>query len=149
MKTLPPILIVTDRGHFVAYRLHPDSSPEVVEHATIAEGVQKLSEQVTDQAGGFPAGGTAGQGNSAAERLTLVNELEYRCFRQIGELIQSVLSEHGGPWGFAAPSEINAAILGQLPKPLLENLRINLPKDIARVPAPDVPPHFLRALERN
>ena len=149
MKTLPPLLIVTDRGHFIAYRIYPDGNPEVLDHATFAEGVQKLSEQVTDRAGGFPNGGTEGKGNSAAERMTLVAEMEMRCFRHIGEHITNVLKSHEGPWGFAAPSEINSAILDQLDKTYLTRLKINVPRDLARIPSVEIPQHFMNARQSD
>jgi hypothetical protein len=146
MYTLPPTLIVTDRGHFVAYRLHPDSGPEVIDHATFTEGVEKISEQVTDKEGSFQSGGNgAGKVHASAERLHLQAELEQRCVRQIGERIQSVLTQYGGLWAFAAPSEINGAILEQLPREFVDRLRINLPKDLARIPSHQVPDHFLKA----
>ena len=145
MTKLPPILIVTDRGHFVAYKLLRGSVPAVLDHATFSEGVDKLSEQVTDKAGGFPNGGSAGHGNSAAERMTLVAELEMRCFRHIGDHISKVLEANPGTWGFAAPAEINSAILDQVPKPHLERMTLNLRKDLARVPATDVVDHFVEA----
>ncbi|MES2708407.1 MAG: host attachment protein [Verrucomicrobiota bacterium] len=145
MYTLPPTLIVTDRGHFVAYRLHPDSGPEVIDHATFSEGVDKISEQVTDKQGSFMSGGPGGKIHSAPERQHLVAELENRCVRQIADRIQKLLQGYSGLWGFAAPAEINGPILEHLPHDQVDRLRINLPKDLARIPSHEIPEHFLRA----
>lgn len=146
MKTLPPILIATDRGHFIAYRLHGDSSPEVLDKAVFSEATDKLSEQVTDRAGGFPSrGGLSRNGNSAAERPKLVTELEIRCVRHIADHIQEVLSKNDGAWGFAAPPQINGAILDHLPQELEDRLHLNVRKDIARVPVAELTEHFLQA----
>lgn len=147
MKTLPPILIVTDRGHFIAYQLNSDFKPQKIDETKFAEGNEKLSEQVTDRAGGFPNGGSKGQGNSAAERMTLVAELEMRCFRHIAERIISVLEQAHGPWAFAAPSEINGAILDGLPKNLKDRLKLNLTRDLTHTPATQLCDHFLKARE--
>lgn len=146
MKTLPPILIATDRGHFIAYRIHGDSHPEVLDSAVFSEATEKLSDQVTDRAGGFPGGGgIGGNGNSAAERPKLVAELEIRCVRHIADHIKEVLNKNSGAWAFAAPPQINGAILEHLPKELEDRLHLNVRKDIARMPVADLTSHFLQA----
>lgn len=146
MYTLPPLLLVTDRGHFVAYRLHPDARAEVIDHATFTEGVEKIGAQVTDREGSFQSGGSgSGKVHAAGERLHLVAELEQRCVRLISERISKLLQEYSGLWGFAAPSEINGAIIEHLPADIVSRLRINLPKDLARIPSHEIPEHFLRA----
>ena len=147
MNTLPPILIVTDRGHFVAYRLHPEGAAEVIDHTTFTEGVEKLGAQVTDKEGSFQtgSGGATGKVHASGERLHLVAELEHRCIRLIAERVQKLLHEYTGLWAFAAPAEINGAIIELLPHDIVARLRINLPKDLARIPSNEVPQHFLRA----
>lgn len=146
MKTLPPILIATDRGHFVAYRIHPDSHPEVLDSDTFSEATDKMSEQLTDRAGGFPGGaGIGGTGNSAAERPKLAAELEMRCVRHIADHIRNVLTQNQGAWAFAAPSQINGAILEHLPKELEDRLHLNVRKDLARMPIAELTNHFIQA----
>jgi hypothetical protein len=99
MKTLPPILIVTDCGHFIAYQ------------------------------------------------MTLVAELDVRCFRHIAERIISVIGQFRGTWAFAAPSEINGAILDGLPKGLKDRLKLNLARDLTHTPAIQLCNHFLKTRE--
>lgn len=144
MTTLPPILIVTDRGHFVAYRLHPGESPQVLQRADFSEGTDKISEIVTDQAGRFASGGVNGSRHSAAERPKLVLELESRCVRHIAERITEVLTEHSGTWGLAAPGEIIHTILDHLSPELRKRLHVNLSKDLVKVPVGEIAGHFLK-----
>ena len=115
----------------------------MVAEVTFSEGHERLSEQVTDQAGGFPDGGMAGRGNAAAERLTLINEIDLQNFRRVGNCINHVLSSHHPKdWGFAAPSEINRAILEHVKPEFTGTLSQNLPKDLTKVPAEEIVVRF-------
>jgi hypothetical protein len=147
MKKLPSFLIVADRGRLVAYSCETESQrgsvPRMVAEVTFSEGHDKLSEVVTDQAGGFPDGGTAGRGNAAAERLTLINEIDLQNFRRVGNCINHVLSSHHPKeWGFAAPSEINRAILEYVKPEFTGKLAQNLPKDLTKLPADELVGRF-------
>ncbi|HET6409400.1 MAG TPA: host attachment protein [Chthoniobacteraceae bacterium] len=147
MNKVPSLLIVADRGRLVAYSCDPNdrpgSVPKVVAEVSFSEGHQKLSEQVTDQAGSFPDAGTAGRGNAAAERLSLIEELDVQNFRRVGNYINHVLSSHHpSNWGFAAPSEINRAILEFVKPEYTGKLAHNLPKDLTKIPANEVAQRF-------
>ncbi|MES2467543.1 MAG: host attachment protein [Verrucomicrobiota bacterium] len=145
MTTLPPILIVTDRGHFVAYHVTSASVPEVIDRAVFSEGTEKISELVTDQAGRFPSGGTDGHRQSAIERPRLELELQMRCVRHIAERITELLSTHSGGWALAAPGEILQPILEHLPVELTSRHKLSLPKDLVKIPATEIADHFLKA----
>ena len=109
----------------------------------IAEGLQKIGEQVTDQAGGFPNTGTQGHGNASAERMSLTAELEIRTFKKIARRIEELCSQHQpDSWGFAAPSEINGAILDNLDHAWSDKLSINLKLDLTGVPSSEVAQRF-------
>src|SRR4051794_28020333 len=117
--TPPPFIIVADRGQLKAYRVERSDaghlSPRLLLARDYAEPQQRFAEKFTDQAGAFPNGGSAGQGNSIAERMQLTAEGEMRAFRTIAGEITALLAEHRPErWGFAAPSEINGAILDGL-----------------------------------
>lgn len=147
MNKLPSFLIVADRGRLVAYTCESESQqgtvPQVVAEVTFTEAHENFSEKVTDQAGAFPDGGTAGQGNAAAERLTLINEMDLQNFRRVGNCINHVLSSHHPKeWGFAAPSEINRAILEYVKPEFTGKLAQNLPKDLTKVPAEELVRRF-------
>lgn len=147
MTTLPPILIITDRGHFIAYRFHEGNVAEVLHHTAFSEGTDKISEIVTDQAGRFASGGTDGHRHSAAERPKMLMELEIRCVRHISEEISKVLTEHSGTWALAAPGEINQPILDHLSDALQKRLDLSIAKNLVHVPSAQIAGHFLKARE--
>jgi Protein required for attachment to host cells len=147
MKKHPSFLIVADRGRLIAYTCEskrPQGSvPRMVAEVTFSEAHQRLSEQVTDQAGSFPDLGTAGRGNAAAERMSLIEEIDVQNFRRVGNCINHVLSSHHPvEWGFAAPSEINRAILEFVKPEFTGTLAQNVLKDLTRVPADKVAERF-------
>jgi hypothetical protein len=147
MKKHPSFLIIADRGHLIAYTCETEirrgSVPRMVAEVTFSEGLEKLGEQVTDQAGSFPAAGTAGRGNAAAERMSLIAEIDVQNFRRVGNCINHVLSSHHpDDWGFAAPSEINRAILEFVKPEFTGKLSHNLPKDLTKTPAGEVIERF-------
>lgn len=115
----------------------------MVAEVTFSEGHERLGEVVTDQAGGFPEAGTAGRGNAAAERMTLIHEIDLQNFRRVGNCINHVLSSHHPTeWGFAAPSEINRAILEYVKPEYTGKLCQNLPKDLTKIPAEEIVVRF-------
>jgi len=147
MNKLPSFLIVADRGRLVAYtcesRNQGGAFPRVVAEVTFSEGHERFSESLTDQAGSFPNTGTSGRGNAAAERLTLINEMDVQNFRRVGNCINHVLSSHHPTeWGFAAPSEINRAILEFVKPEFTGKLAQNLPKDLTKLPADELMVRF-------
>ena len=134
MKALPELIIVADRGRMIAYRNTGGTSFEVVDSMQIEEGRSKLSEQVTDNAGRFSSRAT--QGGGAAESMTLVAELDTRIFEKLAAAITALCATHKPrTWAFAAPSEINGAILDGLAAELKDRLRLNLDKDLTHFPA--------------
>lgn len=145
MSTLPPILIVTDRGHFIAYRFLNDEVVSVLSHTAFSEGTDKLSEIVTDQAGRFASGGTDGYRHSAAERPKMIMELETRCVRHISDEIAKVLSENVGTWALAAPGEINRPIIDHLSLELQKRLHFSTAKNLVNIPSGQIADHFLKA----
>ncbi|WP_367870958.1 host attachment protein [Luteolibacter sp. Populi] len=143
MKTLPPVLIVTDRGRLIAYRYEEEDRPRAIATAEFEEGNRKLSELVTDQAGAFPNTGSIG--TSAAERMPLEAELEVRCFRKISETIREILAqEKVTRWGLAAPSEIHGAVVDFLSGEDIATLALQVKRDLVNSPAEDV----VRAFEK-
>ena len=146
---IPSLLIVADRGQLLAYAIDRSTrmpSLRLIDSTEFAEGHQRLSEQVTDKAGAFPVTGSGGQANAAAERMTLVAELDTRTLRRVADRITALLKEHCvESWDFAAPAEINRAILNSLQPSLRERLAQNLPLDLTHVPSKELLGHFVRA----
>lgn len=127
MKNLPDLLIVTDCGHYTAYETRDDGRLTSLDTMLNPEALEKLSDQVTDKAGGFPAAETVGKGNSAAERLPLEEELQLRAIRRIRQRTEDlILSRNYESWALVAPPEINNAILEGLPAGIVSKLTANL-----------------------
>lgn len=146
MKT-PPFLVIADRGRMKAYETHEPleggCSLRVLEDIQMLEPHQKFEARYTDRAGAFPAGASAG--NSSGERLNLESETRLRIFRQLAEKLTEWLKKHGPRrWAFAAPSEINDAILNGLDADLKGRLVKNLRADLVNVPTHTLLRHFDR-----
>ena len=148
MKPLPPIIIATDRGRLVAYRLDEADHPKVLATEEFVEGNRKLSELVTDQAGAFPMTGSVG--TAAAERLPLVAELEVRCFRKIAGTVHRILREEKvARWALVAPSEINGAIVDFLEPADRASLTLQLKRDLVNVPSKELVEAVRRAMSQK
>lgn len=152
-KKLPELIIAADRGRLVAYTPNESGTLKALRSEEIPEGLNKLSEQVTDRAGAFPMmgpnrGATSGGVNvgtftGSAERLTLEAEIEMQSFRKVASNIQSLVSKRQPKtWGFAAPSEINGAILDGVDPQIKQSLVANLRLDLVNVPADQVAKRF-------
>lgn len=142
-------LIVADRGSLAAYEVDRTVKKPVarlVENMEFAESHQRLGEQVTDRAGAFPMRGNAGGATAASERLTLAAELDARSIRRVAGHIATFLKKYRPvSWAFAAPAEINGAILDGVHPAFRERLALNVRRDFIHVPAADVLDHFLKA----
>ncbi len=120
--------------------------PRLVETFQLADAHGRYQDKFTDQAGAFPKGGSAGKANSIAERQGIEAETEARLFRQLGEHIVSLLRAHNpARWSFAAPSEINGAILSSLPPEWNERLDFNAKRDLINTLPAELLAHFTRS----
>jgi hypothetical protein len=114
-----------------------------MESVELLEGRQPMRELVSDRMGAFPNAGTMGQGNSAAERMALVDELSLRTVRNIAGRMTEFLDKHSPEsWGFAAPGSINSTILDEMPPRWRNRLSNNLSLDLTKVPANELIEHF-------
>lgn len=150
MNYTPPFLIVADRGSVRAFSVEDTPAhgqmPRLLESFDISAAPEKYQDRFSDQAGAFPNGGSNGQGNSIAERMTLDAEWEMRAFREIARRIGDLLERHQPTrWGFAAPSEINGAILDQLPAGGKDRLTRNVKRDLLKVDAKSLLQQFADA----
>jgi hypothetical protein len=140
MKAIPPFVVVADRGNLRAYTLDNSNRTSVlrlIEEVDFQEGHERLSEKVTDRAGSFPAGSPArSNGNSAAERLSLVEELDSQNLRHVGKTITDLLQAHRPEsWALAAPEGIFNALLQEVERPLRQNLACEVHRDLTNVPS--------------
>lgn len=130
---LPTLLITADLGKLAAYRIGEANEITEINSLEIREGTDKLSDQVRDQAGGFPMPGSPL--HSTAERLPLERELELKSLRQIADRIGEILASEKNPvWGLAAPITINAALLEHLQPEDKQRLHTNLPLNLGNLP---------------
>ena len=145
------LLIVADRGNFKAFEvrltLNRGSALHLLEAFAIPEAHGRFKDKYTDDAGSFPNTGTLGQGNSTAERQKLLAETETRIFRNLAGRISELLRQHHPErWHFAAPSEINGAILDGLEPGLRAHLGQNVKSDLIHTPTADLLEHFEKPL---
>ena len=144
------LLIVADRAHMKVYTVEKPSGrapmPHLVEDFTVDEVHDRYADRYTDEAGAFPDAGTLGQGNSIAERMTLEAEHEMRYFRKLASHLEEIVRTHQPErWSFAAPSEINGAILDGVPSECRKTLVQNVPKDLVNQPVAGLLAHFQKA----
>jgi hypothetical protein len=139
----PRFLVVADRGGAKAFHVEEpggrEAMPRLVDSFELEDAHAKYNDVYTDQAGGFPsrAPGLGGQGNSAAEELTVQEELETRVIRQLAERINAILEKHHPDrWALAAPAGVNSALLDRLSDDARNSLGMNVPKDLVKTPVP-------------
>lgn len=127
------LLVVADRGTLKFYDLGDGTEiPRLVGESHFEAARSRWEDRVTDDAGSFPSG----VGGATAERMTAEAELETRAFRQIaGRIVQYLDASPAAQWAFAAPSEINSAIVDGLPSGIKGRLVRNLSLDLTNVPA--------------
>ena len=123
---------------------------ELVEGITLAEAHLSVSERFTDGAGSFPTQTGAGprqtvQGNSIAERHYDIED-DRRSAKQLAKHINEILHrEKPSSWSFAAPAEIQQAVLAEVEPALRDQLLERLPRDLVNVPADQLLEHFSNA----
>jgi hypothetical protein len=139
----PPFFVVADRGHIKAY--HIEQSAGCSAAATLAEKLDldeahlKYEKRFTDQAGAFPSRSAPGIANGAAERMSMEGENNVRIYKHLAQQLVEWLKRYQPKfWGFAAPCEINHAVLHELPPEYHKNLILNLKHDLVKVPAAEL-----------
>jgi hypothetical protein len=143
----PSFIIVADRGSLKAFAIENTPNrgpmPRLAEAYQVSAKPGRFSDEYADQAGAFPNGGTNGQGNSTAERLSVENELSQRAYREVARHIEELISHHSPKtWGFAAPSEINRAILEDLKPDTKSNLKKIVNRDLIHASADELLTQF-------
>jgi hypothetical protein len=141
------LLIVADRGNVKAYTVQKSPAhgrtAVLVDQVQFTEAHQRYQDIWTDQAGAFPKGDSAGQGNAIAERQTMETEKDLRLFHRVGQVIADIVSRHQPVrWSVAIPAEINPHILQHVPSKLREALRDNLKHDYVNTPASEILKRF-------
>ena len=150
----PTSLIITaDRGSMKAYRVSetPNRGPslQLVQAVDFTDAHGRYQDKLTDQAGGFPVGNTAGQGasgrhaNAIAERQGIETENDRRIFRQLAEKVADVVTtESTEGWSFAAPAQIHTSIVELLPAAVRDRIVEHVKSDLVKVEIANLPQHF-------
>ena len=147
------LIIVTDLGLLRAYREVQDPQDyeprlELVEELSQEAAHEKLSQQVTDQAGRFPRG--AGAGNvagdlSAGERLSLEAEESRRLLKRMAKKINALLSDAAvTSCALAASAPIHKQLLAILDRKARGKISQVVASDLAQIQATELPKHFAK-----
>jgi hypothetical protein len=144
-----PFIVVADRGIVKAYEVkktpNHGAMPRLVLETNLKEAHERYRDKVTDQAGGFPASGPDGNANAIAERQGVQAEEDARLFKSVAEQISEILHQFQPlRWSFAAPAEINPAILERIPPDLRKMLDSNVKRDLVKIPTDSLLQHFER-----
>jgi hypothetical protein len=142
-----PFIVVADRGTVKAFEVQPTpnrgTAARLVMEKKLQEAHERYRDRFTDQAGAFPSTGSNGHGNAVAERPKMETEEDIRLFKAIAREVDKVIREHQPlSWSFAAPAEINPAILHYVPADLHRTLKQNVKRDLARIPCAQLIEHF-------
>jgi len=148
------LIIVADLGLLRAYREvqgRHDHQPhlELIDEMAPEAAHEKLSEQVTDQAGRFPRGG--GPGNiagdlSAGESLNLETEQSRRLLARLAGRINHLLGESAVTDCYlAASAPIHKQLLEALDPNAREKVRQVLASNLARTDPQELTGHFAKA----
>ncbi len=145
--TRAPFIVVADRGIVKAYEVKNTPThgaiPRLVLETNLKEAHERYRDKVTDQAGSFPAFGSGGNANAIAERQGIEAEEDARLFKSIAEQIEEIIRRYEPlHWSFAAPAEINPAILDRIPADLRKTLEHNVKRDLVKIPANSLLQHF-------
>ena len=144
------LLVLMDSGRFKAYRMeqHPQySTPRLkLLEEWDTSVTERISNQVTDQAGQFSKGAlsfAAISDMADGERHNLQLEQRRRSLKQmtarVGELLEK---EPVDGCYLAAGAEINQAVLEMLPAPARERIQRNVVANLTRLNPPDIIERF-------
>jgi len=155
------LVIVTDLGHLRAYKQTPgaaDRQPslQLIDELNPPAAAEKLSDQVSDQAGRFPrGGGGAGAGAiagdlSAGEALTREAEQEHRLIQKLAEKIDTLLADEAVTSCLLAVSApIHKQLCGALRSKSHEKISQVLASNLASTPPPELLAHFKKAAQAS
>jgi hypothetical protein len=148
-------LIIADRGNLKAFRVEKTANErpprlQLIEALSLVEAHRKISEMNTDLAGRFSVGGAAAgaRGNNGRHQNSISDrhyeiEMGRRICRQLACHIASILRrEQPDHWSFAAPPEINDAILDELEPGLRRHIAENIRLDLVNATAEEVLERF-------
>jgi hypothetical protein len=149
-------LILTNRGHFKAYRTvqhyNQHLNLEAIDEVDFVEAHQRISDRVSDQAGRnnerIPGEGV-GHPSSYGDKTNLELETRRRLDEDVAERIENLVGKSHQPWVLAAPDALLVTLKNLLTVPTLANCVGMIPKDIVNEPVAEVRDHVKEALEQR
>lgn len=134
------MIITADYGALEAFTISQGEKTKAVhleEEILVEEDRGPYKEKVTDQATCFRHWG------ATAEKTTIELEKKRRAVQELTKAIETLLQKHQPfHWYFAAPEEINRALMEGLNEKFKKTLRHNLKKDLINIPPEELLGHF-------
>lgn len=142
------LFVALDRSRLRVYKEpkpfagRPRSGLEVLANVDFPDGRANYSDRDTDQAGHFPTNGSASQ--SMDERLPMKEEQERRIIDDLVSALEPVLRQNPGlTWHLAAGPELLQPVLSKLDPGLRRRLGRSIEKNVAHLPADELPGRFV------
>ncbi len=148
------LIITADRGLLRAYRevrgfADRQAHLELIDELKPEAAHEKLSDQMSDQAGRFPRGSGAANiaGDlSAGERLPIETEQSRRLIELLGGRINTLLEDDGvGHCSLAASAPIHKQLIEALSPKARGKIGQVLASNLAKTDASELPGYFARA----
>ena len=142
------IIVVTDLGHFKAYRItqKPLESPRVtmIESYDAVEGHGKLVDKLSDMAGRFGRGGGKEEaGMASGERHNIETETEKRLVKMIAKNIDALIAgEKCEVWHLAAAKKINRQVLDRIKPDVKAKLDKIITADLTKIDKSEILTYF-------
>jgi hypothetical protein len=142
------LVIVADRGTLKAYRVDetPTRGPslQLVQAFNITDAHGRLVDKVTDLAGRYSVGDSAGvQHGASIAQSKVETEVDRRIYKQLADQIVKITSAGDKEgWSFAAPSEIHSAIVDLLPGRVRDRIVEHVKSDLVKVEPAKLHTHF-------
>jgi len=154
------LIIVTDRGLLRAYRQTKNATDrqphlQLIDELKPAAAHEKLSDQVSDQAGRFARGGGAGAGAisgdlSAGEALNKGAEKDHRLIQQVAEKIDALLADDAvTDCRLAVSAPIHKQLCDALAPKTREKISQVLASNLAKTDPTELLGHFAKAAQAS
>jgi Protein required for attachment to host cells len=142
------IVIAADRGSLKAYQVNetPTRGPslKLIQAFDVTAAHGKLIDKVTDLAGRYSVGDSAGVEHGASIAQSKVEtEIDRRIHKELADRIARIINDSGKEsWAFAAAPEIHSAIVDLLPDRVRNRIVEHVKSDLVKVEPAKLLNHF-------
>ncbi|MDZ4286823.1 MAG: host attachment protein [Prosthecobacter sp.] len=141
-----PFIVVADRGRLRMFSVETVGPRHRLRSLADVQPIAshlKIGEKYTDQAGARDNSGDALNAKGTLEKPRIAIEENKRLLEWLGKNITTLLREHGAEnWMFAAPPEVNNAILEYVDSALKTRLTKNISRDLVNSDIENVAKQF-------